>query len=210
MPQSSPHVVAVDFETLLAQARFGSTEALGKLLVACCHSLLRQARRQIPIRLHPKSSPADLVQETLLEAHRDFARFRGTTKAEFLAWLLRIVRTNCSNFRRQYLDTKSRQIVREVSLDAGDRKPRVRERLTANQPAPGHEILRREEIELVSHAVGKLPERYRRILQLRFYEEQPFVRIAVVLECSPDAARKLTYRALGRLSEGLIWSGSSR
>ena len=31
--------------------------------------------------------PADLVQETFLEAHRDFAGFRGTSDAEMAAWL---------------------------------------------------------------------------------------------------------------------------
>ncbi len=36
------------------------------------------------------SEPADVVQETFLEAHRSFPRFRGSTEAEFLAWLRQV------------------------------------------------------------------------------------------------------------------------
>jgi Sigma-70 region 2 len=35
---------------------------------------------------------SDLIQETMLEAYRDFHRFRGVTEAEWLAWLRQIGR----------------------------------------------------------------------------------------------------------------------
>ncbi len=66
-------------ETLLRQARTGDGAALGELLELYENYLRLLARLQIGRRLQSKVDPADLVQETFLEAHRHFALFRGTT-----------------------------------------------------------------------------------------------------------------------------------
>ncbi len=42
---------------------------------------------QLNPRLKVKEAPSDIVQQTMLEAHRDFAGFRGRTEAELRAWL---------------------------------------------------------------------------------------------------------------------------
>jgi RNA polymerase sigma-70 factor, ECF subfamily len=41
----------------------------------------------MPYDLQAKGGGSDLVQETLLDAHKDFDRFTGRTEQEFLAWL---------------------------------------------------------------------------------------------------------------------------
>src|SRR5918999_6459314 len=74
---------------LLRRARAGDDVALGALLERYRPYLALLARLQIDRRLRGKADPADLVQETFLEAHRGFPRFRGETEAELAAWLRR-------------------------------------------------------------------------------------------------------------------------
>src|SRR4051794_15781528 len=77
----------MDPEELLLLARSGSAAARGQLLELYTHYLTLLARLQIGRRLQGKVDAADLVQETFLRAHRDFAQFRGNTEAELLGWL---------------------------------------------------------------------------------------------------------------------------
>ena len=63
-----------------------------------------------------------MVQETFLEAQRDFGRFRGTTDGELRAWLRQLLLHNLANFARSYRGTEKRQVEREVHLGpAGSR-----------------------------------------------------------------------------------------
>src|SRR6516164_8048548 len=100
----------------LSAARTGSAEALGEALEACRGYLLLIARRELGPDLQAKAGASDLVQQTFLEAQRDFAGFHGDTKAELLAWLRRLLLNNLANFARDYRETAKRHIGREVRL----------------------------------------------------------------------------------------------
>src|SRR5947209_15008286 len=78
-------------DRLLPLARGGDGEALGQLLELYRNYLMLMARLQLGRRIQGKFDAADLVQETFLEAHRDFAQFRGATERELIAWLRRIL-----------------------------------------------------------------------------------------------------------------------
>src|SRR5262249_62211948 len=93
----------------LPAARAGSQEALGRLLEACHGYLLMVARQELPADLQAKGGASDLLQETLMDACRDFAQFRGDTEAELLGWLRQILRNNLAHFNRRYRDTAKRQ-----------------------------------------------------------------------------------------------------
>ena len=60
----------------LAAARAGSREALGQILQACRGYLLLLAERELAPDLRAKGGASDLVQETFLEAQKDFAHFQ--------------------------------------------------------------------------------------------------------------------------------------
>ena len=76
-----------DATELIAQARGGTGDALGHLLARYGNYLGLLARVQVGRRLQGKIDPADLVQETFLEAHRHFPAFRGQSEPEVVAWL---------------------------------------------------------------------------------------------------------------------------
>src|SRR5262249_59741442 len=93
----------------LPAARAGSRAALGQALESFRDYLLLIAERELAPDLRAKGGASDLVQETFLEAQRDFADFRGDTEAEFRAWLRRLLLHNVANFARHYRDTAKRQ-----------------------------------------------------------------------------------------------------
>src|SRR5262249_47192051 len=104
---------------LLHQARRGDRGALGQLLETHAPYLTLLARVQIGQRLRGEVDPGDLVQETFLAAHAAFGRFRGSTEADFLAWLRQIFAKQLANLLRRYLGTKGRNVRLECPLAAG-------------------------------------------------------------------------------------------
>src|SRR5215831_16271081 len=79
--------------------------------------LLLLARVRLDPMVRAKVGASDVVQQTLLEAHRDFAQFRGRTVGEQAAWLRRILARNLANVVRDQRRDK-RDVARERPLQA--------------------------------------------------------------------------------------------
>src|SRR4029077_20062805 len=81
--ESVQHAEPVDFaqreqiETWIREAKAGCVEARGRLLQACREYLRKLADQAVMDSLRAKCAPSNLVQETALDAHRDFAQFHG-------------------------------------------------------------------------------------------------------------------------------------
>jgi RNA polymerase sigma-70 factor (ECF subfamily) len=178
-------------------ARSGSREALGRMLDACRAYLLLVARQELGADLQSKGSASDLVQETFLEAQRDFGRFHGGTEEELLAWLRQILLNNLANFARRYRDAAKRCVYREVSLEGGGPLPAR----PAPDASPGEQAVEAERAATLRRAVECLPEDYRRVLVLRYEEQKSFEEIGRLLGRSANAARKLWARAVERLQQ---------
>ena len=93
---------AGDTARWLAAARAGSREALGQVLETFRSYLLLVADRELDAELRAKGGASDLVQDTFLEAQRDFDCFHGNSADELRAWLRRLLLNNVANFTRQY------------------------------------------------------------------------------------------------------------
>jgi RNA polymerase sigma-70 factor (ECF subfamily) len=191
MPQSASEV-----GQWLVAARAGSAEALGRLLAACSGYLETIARRELDPDLQVKNSASDLVQETFLEAQRDFPRFQGSTEDELLAWLRQMLLNNIGNFARRYRGTQKRQLGREVSLDAGASSEKWADELMADSSSPSEKVMRQERAEAVARVLAQLPEDYRLVLLYRYQEQLSFEEIAQRMGRSSNAARKLWARAV--------------
>src|SRR5262249_18694074 len=98
----SPTSTPPELDVLLRRARAGDGLALGELLERYRNYLKLLARLQGDRRLKGKFDASDLVQETFLEAHRDFDQFRGVTERELAAWLRQILVSNLANLVRHY------------------------------------------------------------------------------------------------------------
>jgi RNA polymerase sigma-70 factor (ECF subfamily) len=193
---------------LLKLAQDGDGAALGQLLESCRPYLTLLARLQIDRRLRGKVDAADLVQETFLEAHRDFAQFRGTTEATLLAWLRQVLARNLANLVRRY-GTQRREVRLERALAVElDESSRVLDQgLAAPGSSPSHQAARREQAVLLADALDQLPADYREVLILRHLEGLSFPEVARRMGRSLDSVDKLWARALARLRRSL--GGSS-
>src|SRR3954462_11436676 len=114
--------MATNPEVLLQEARAGDAATLGQLLEVYRRYLTLLARVQIGQRLQGKVDAEDLVQETFLEAHRSFGRFRGESEPELIRWLRQILAANLTDLLRRYLGTQGRDVRLEREIeDAFDR-----------------------------------------------------------------------------------------
>jgi RNA polymerase sigma factor (sigma-70 family) len=101
----------------IAEARRGSRTALDQLIGACLPYLRVAANQDLGVALRSRIDAADVVQETLIEACRDFPYFRGKTEKSLFAWLRQILHNNLTNERRRHIAAAMRSIRREVPLN---------------------------------------------------------------------------------------------
>jgi len=184
---------------LLDLARDGSATAIGNLLEAARSYLLLQAEHQLPLSMRAKVGPSDIVQETAIDAHRDFLRFRGTTQEEFYAWLRTILQNNVMDAVRRFEIAQKRAARREESINVVVDRRGVSV-LPAGGNTPDHSAIRREDAVLLSGVLARMPADYQTILRLRYWEGLTFPQIADRIGRSEEAGRKLWYRALARLT----------
>lgn len=190
---------------LVRFARQGDADALGQLLARYSTYLSLLARVQVGRRLQGKIDPADLVQETFLEAHRHFAVFRGQSEAEVAAWLRQILAGVLGNQLRRFLGTQGRDIrlERELAGAIDQSSQAIQFGLADPGPTPSKLAVGRERAVLLADALGRLPDDYREVIVLRHLEELPFADVASRMKRSEDAVQKLWVRALARLRKAL-------
>ena len=194
-----------DAERLLQEARAGEAATLGRLLERYRRYLALLARVQIGRRLQGKVDASDVVQETFLDAHRHFDRFRGTTEPELAFWLRQILAAKLADQFRRYLAAQGRDVRLEQQINAGlDRSSAQLERgLLAPGSSPSQQVMRSEQRLVVAEAVNQLPEDYRAVLVLRHLEGLSFPEVAEHLGRSVDSVKKLWMRGLARLRQML-------
>src|SRR5205085_2075055 len=148
---------------LLLEARDGDAAKLGRLLEVYRRYLALLARVQIGQHLQGKVDASDIVQETFLEAHRNFPGFRGSSEGEFVCWLRRILAGKLADMVRRYLGTKGRDVRLEREIDhALDRSSvMLGQGLMSPMASPSQEAVGREQAVLLADALQKLAPDYR-------------------------------------------------
>ncbi len=196
---------SAEYEHLFALARAGDAGALGQLLELYRNYLAVLVRLQIGRQLQGKIDASDLVQDTFLEAHRDFPQFRGTTEAEMVSWLRHILASNLADLVRRYRGTQRRDLRSSaswppswISLHASWtevlRPGKVR---PANRSSDGNRAsfwpMRSE----------RLPPDYREVILLCHFQGLSFPDVARRMGRSLDSVKHLWARALVRLRRSL-------
>jgi RNA polymerase sigma-70 factor (ECF subfamily) len=204
LSDSTSAVSGGEFASLLEAARGGSLDSLGRLLEFFRDYLNLTAEAGLDSALRPKAAASDLVQESMLEAQRDFHHFRGGTEAEFRAWLKRILLNNLLNAYRLW-QAKKRQLGREVPLGSLELGPSSAGSTT--DPTPSKIACGREQRQRLQDALLRLPAHYREAILLRHRDGHSFEQIGLRLSRTADAARMLWYRAFKQL--GLELEGVS-
>ncbi|WP_210420520.1 sigma-70 family RNA polymerase sigma factor [Aquisphaera giovannonii] len=159
--------------------------------------LLMIAASDLDPALKAKCGASDVVQETLLEAHRGWPAFRGRSPAEVKGWLRGILANNLRDIGRRFRQEK-RRAEREVPIGLSHAAAIADDEMT-----PSTRASRNEEVLALVAAMGRLPEADRRVIELRNHEGLPFADVGRILGKSPDAARMQWFRAVERLSRDM-------
>ena len=200
---SDPHKPNV--AELIRRARQGDAESRERLFELCRNYLRFIARAQVESWLRVKADPSDVVQQTMLEAHRDFDCFLGNSEKEWLGWLRKILAHNVADFVRHYRGTSKRQARREIhlrnpaetGLAGGAVEP-------ADPGATPSQQLVQLDIELrLAAALAELPPDYQEVVMLRNLQRLAFNEIAQQMGRSRPAVQMLWTRAIKKLQEAM-------
>jgi RNA polymerase sigma-70 factor, ECF subfamily len=191
-----------DVNDLLARARQGDAASREKLFELCRSYLGFAARSKVETWLRRKVDASDLIQETMLEAYRDFDRFEGRTEQEWLAWLKKILTHNAADFVRRYHGTEKREAGREISFrdPADSHSPGAPEPI-APGGTPSQEFLQIDAELRVTAALAELPPDYQEVIYLRNLQRLPFNEVAEQMERTRPAVQMLWMRAIKKLQE---------
>ena len=151
-------------------------ETLDALMVQHGRRLLRLCA----MNLRDASLAQDAVQDTFLKAFRQFHRFRGD--ADALTWLTAIAINVCRDYRRtawfRHVDRRMEDLPEQA----------------ASFPFPDNTVITE---------VTKLPDKYREVILLRYYQDMKQKDIAAALGISDRAVRQRLNKANTMLREQL-------
>lgn len=151
-------------------------ETLDALMVQHGSRLLRLCA----MNLQDASLAQDAVQDTFLKAFRQFHRFRGD--ADALTWLTAIAINVCRDYRRtawfRHVDRRMEDLPEQA----------------ASFPFPDNTVITE---------VTKLPDKYREVILLRYYQDMKQKDIAAMLGISDRAVRQRLNKANTMLREQL-------
>ena len=158
------------------------------------------ARVQLDPQLRSKLDESDVVQQTLLQAHRSLDQFRGSTSDEMAAWLRQILARNLAHTARDF-DRDKRDIQRERSLQASlsESSARLEGWLAADQSSPSQRFERNERLAVAADAVLSLPEAQRDAIVMHYWQSASLAEIAEHTGKTPSAVAGLLHRGLRKL-----------
>jgi RNA polymerase sigma-70 factor (ECF subfamily) len=193
----------LDTDVLLDRARAGDRRAENQLLLRNRHRLRTMVRLRLDPRVAARIDPSDVVQETLLEAHRRLADYLQRPPVPFYSWLRQIAWDKLVNLQQQHLETKRRSIRRETKPPAAvlsdDSIAVLAKRLPSLDAGPHQRLVRAEQRVRVREALQQIAEPDRELLTLRYMEELSIEEIGSVLGLKESAVKMRHLRALQRL-----------
>ena len=193
---------------LLQRADQGDREALNGLFSRHRGRLERMVSLRMAEALRGRVDPADVVQESLMEASCRLPEFLASPDVPFFIWLRFLTNQNLMKMHRHHLGTQARDPRREVSLYARATPPATTEALAAQllgQLSTPSEKFAAVELKLkLQEALNTMHPQDREIVALRHYEQLSNVECAQELGIQTAAASKRYIRALDRLRTILV------
>lgn len=190
-----------EFPARLARARAGDRDALAALLAGHLPRLEAFVRGRGSGRTGDRDAAEDLVQSTCREILERLERFddHGEGEAAFAAWLYATATRKIAD-RHRYHQRQRRDAGREIRgpepIDLGE--------LLRTSHTPSRDVEIEQRRQLVLGALDAMPEHYREVLRLAYFEGLPRAEIAARLgKPGANAVQALLARALARLGNTL-------
>jgi RNA polymerase sigma-70 factor, ECF subfamily len=156
-------------------------EAYGRLVAKYWRLLIAWVR----LHIRNTSEAEDIVQETFIRAFRALAHLKEPLR--FSGWLLAIARNQSADHTRRRPSMQSLEGLAEET-DIGDLLP-------ARGEDAGNRLDQAEEHQAVIRAVDQLPEKYRLVVMLRYFEGLSGGEISTILAEPEGTIRNRLFRA---------------
>ncbi|MCC9605879.1 sigma-70 family RNA polymerase sigma factor [Blastopirellula sp. JC732] len=188
-----------DWPQLLSDARSGDEAAIDHLWRCMRTYLLLIAESGLGDGLTAKVDASDIVQNSLLEAQRDFSRFTGDSESELKSWLRQLLKHNLIDVGRRFRHAKSRDVSLEQSLNG-----KTPIDLVDRRQSTASSIIRREETDLeLLRALAQLPLEQRRLVEMRHRRGLTYKEIGQELGVSEKTVRNRWAAAIAQLQKEL-------
>jgi len=169
-------------EELARSAQQGKQDAFVILYERYFPNVLARVRFKVP-----QNDVEDVTQEIFIAVMKSLGSFKG--QAKFSTWLWTITNRKIVDYYRSH---KSRLIEQD------DYEEVVTRNSLKHTPSADNS---QEDLAIVQHALGTLPQNYQDILLMRFVDEMPFNEIALHNKQSLEATKSLFRRSVAALSK---------
>jgi RNA polymerase sigma-70 factor, ECF subfamily len=171
----------LDEHVLVSRAQKGDRQAFAALVEQYWDGLYRWLYHVT----HHRQAAEDLAQEAFLKALAGLGSFQAGSN--FRAWLFRIAYNSFLNQRRS--ESRARQLFPDT--------------VPTPHHGPAEQVMSRENLQVLTRAVGRLPPDFRAAFLLRVEEGLSFREIANVLQTTEETARWRVFKARQKLMDVL-------
>ncbi len=189
---------------LQQQARTGDQDAWGELLSSQQERLLRTVGLRLEPRLKNRIDPADVIQETFLEATRRRQEFFEKSSVPLFIWLRLLALQKLAEIHRRHIGAKARSVNREGRLgrvDSPDTSAMIVAQLLGHSTTPSRIVAQAELEQRLRAALDQLDPVDREIIILRNFEKLTNPEAAGILGLGLSTAGSRYIRALKKLRE---------
>jgi RNA polymerase sigma-70 factor (ECF subfamily) len=194
-----------EFIGRLSRAKAADSPDRHDLLESYRNYLMLLARIRADRKLRSKLGDSDLVQETLIQANRDFDQFRGTSEAELTGWLRAVMSKKKALLARRYYGTAARDpnLEEQLQHEMDKSSQQLGRALIASGSSPSRLAAGRERAVLLADALAALPDHYREVVVLHHVQGYTLPEVAQSMGRSVDSVKKLWARAMVQLRTSL-------
>src|SRR5262245_53775313 len=150
-----------DTDLLVSRAKAGDENAANQLLLRHRGRLRKMVGARLNRRVIARVDPSDVVQETLLIAHRRLPEYLKEAAVPFEVWLRQLAREQLIVVNRKHLVAGKRSVSREVNPDillSDDSVTMLVDRLFHSDASPHARVVKAELRARVQAALAELSE----------------------------------------------------
>ena len=191
-PRKDASESSLQDDKLVERAIGGDESAYSELVEKYERALYFHVRKMIK----DEEQVNDLVQEAFVKAFDNLNSY--STNYAFSTWLYRIATNHTIDYlRKKKLKTLS--IDEPVKTRDGD----MQMQLEDESAGTDRNIIRKQRQKIVQNAIDELPEKYRKVIEMRHMEEKSYQEIADVLDLPLGTVKAHIFRAREMLYKAL-------
>ena len=143
----------------------------------------------------------EICQETFLSVIKNLHSFNG--KSQFQTWLFRIAANKARDYRERQRAAKRGGGQSTISLHAEDPENGLSLDPPSTLPGPDATLLQTERVTQVGHALERLGNPCREIIELRYFGDLSYEEIANSLQLNPKTVSSRLSKCLNKLEATL-------